>query len=310
MIEMENNLIEKLESEFPQTQTNSFQMVDVKALQYSSCLPEVMKSVKYGVAKVCVISISRQGEKVLNELKKNKVNPKNLLVVSGIKESSPLANVRVFQPQWDINALKNSISFAVKNFGADIFVFDSVTALTLFLTKEEIVGFFQKFVGILKSRHMKGVFINILEETPDDIAVRVEGLMDQRLSLEKFIGSKTKVQQIKKPVTSVVKAPTQKQALDVKSLKKSISQLIKEEAKKISEETKKNLRVEKPPFKKRQVAKTNEKKHEVHKLEKEKEKLSLQKKLELLQKSFELGVISQKAFEEGKRQIKAKMSKI
>jgi len=322
---MANELIEKLETEFPQTESNSFQMIDVKASHYSSCLPEIMKSIKFGKAKVCIVSLSRQGEKVLNELSKQKINSANMLVLSGINSDVPLNNVKVFQPQWDVNALKNLISFAVKDFGADIFVFDSVSNLTLFLSKEELVEFFQKFIGILKARHMQGFFINISEETPDDIGVRVEGLMAQRIELEKFLGRKMQGIEIKKTAKEVVNVPTEKQAIDVKSLKKSISDMIKEEAKKISMETRKNLQIEKEYDSKKQnktekeiklkkqdkkEKAIKEQKQKVHELEKQKEKMSLERKLDLLQKSFELGVISEKAFNEGKRQIKEKMSKL
>jgi len=311
---MANELIEKLETEFPQTEINAFQMVDVKLSEYSSCLPEIIKAVKRGKVKICIISLPRQGEKVLNALNKKQVNTDNLLVLSGIKSDVPLDNVKFFEPQWDVNALKNSISFAVKDFNTDIFVFDSISNLTLFLSKEEIILFIQKFTAILKSRHMQAVFINILEETPDKIAVRAEGLMDQRISLEKFLGKKMNVV-AKKPAKEIVKQPTQKQAVNVNSLKKSISQLIKEEARKISEETRKNLqqqgeKEEKPKKEVKPKKEKKEKKQKVLELEKQKEKIQLQRKFDLLQKSFELGVISEKAFNEGKRQIKEKMSKI
>ena len=168
-----------------------------------------------------------------------------------------------------------------------------------------------KFIAILKSRQIKAVFINIVEETPDDIAIAVEGLVDERLSLERFLGEKpTPKKLIKQPAKQQEKKavqPTQKelkQTIDLKSLKKSLAQSIREEARKISEETRKNLAMTET-----KKQKTTEKK-EVYKLENEKEKQSLLKKLDLLQKSFDLGVISKKAFEEGKKQIDAKMKEL
>ncbi len=304
---MANQLLEKLESEFPKTEQNMFHLIDVKKTEYFSCVPEIIKSLPN--KKTCIISIPREGQKILTELKKKKIETKNILVLSGIKADETNPQIKVFEPQWDLNALKNSISFAVKNFQADFFVFDSVNILNLFLEQKELIEFMQKFISILKQRNMQAVFVSIADELPDQTAVRIEGLMDQRISLEKFLGKKIKIQQ-KKPKKQVIKQPTKKQAVNVKELKKSISQIIREEAKKIAEETKKNLELKHEKELKEKPKKTKPKQKPVHKLEKEKEKLRLQRKLELLQKSLELEVISQKAFDEGKRQIQEKMRKI
>ncbi len=308
---MDKKLLKKLDSDFPVSNSTDFQMIDIKAADYSSALPHVAEHLQKTFSKICVINSSREVSNLLAEFKKEKVDSKKILFLSGIKTNSNLANIKSFTPQWEINAVKQSISYAIKNFSPEVFVFDSVTFLSLFLRKEETTEFLEKFINILKERQIKAVFLNISNEIPEETAVAAEGLMDERILLEKFLGKKA-VKKVKKPVkTPAIKPPAAKQEVNVKDLKKNLSQMIKEEAKKIAEETRKNLEMKeegKPPFEKRQAAKN--KKQEVHKLEKENEKRKLMKKLELLERSFELKVISEKALDEGKAQIKAKMKRL
>ncbi len=308
-----NELLNKLNSDFSSAGEKNIKMIDVKTTEYSFSLSHIISLIQKNNPKICIISTSRNGESLLKELS-NKTETKKILVLSGIKNETESNKIQVFEPQWEVNSLKESISFAVKNFVPEIFVFDSITNLTLFLSKSELSEFFEKFIGILKSRKIKGLFLNIVNETPEDIAIIVEGLMDERISLEKFHSKKStgtmKIKEIQKkeePKTQI-KAPTQQQAFDVKELKKSITQIIREEAKKISEETKKNLEI-KQEKKVKETKPKPVKKEKVFKLEQTQEKQKLLKKMELLEKSFELGVISEKAFEEGRRQIKEKLGK-
>jgi len=307
-----SDLIDKLNSEFPAAGSSEFKMIDVKTSEYRFCLMQIIPLIQTNETRICIISTSRNGEKLLQELNKNKAGQKNVFVLSGIKSDNKSSNVKDYSPAWDINSLKDGISYAIKNFGTQLFVFDSVTNLSLFMKKEEINSFIQKFIAILKTRQIKAVFINIVEETPDDVVIAVEGLVDERLPLERFLGQKPvkKINQVTKQIKQQEKKPVQptqkelKQTIDLKSLKKSLAQSIREEARKIAEETRKNLAITET-----KKQKSTEKK-EVYKLENEKEKQSLLKKLDLLQKSFDLGVISKKAFEEGKKQIDAKMKEL
>lgn len=318
-----NQLIEKLNSEFPVTEKTGFQMIDVNVKQYAFALPQVISSLQKTYSKICIISTSRKGSLLLNELNKKGIKTE-ILILSGIKEKET-TKIISFEPQWKLDSIKKAISYSIKNFSPEIFVFDSLTNLTLFLTKDEINDFAEKFTQILSERKIKTIFLNIKEETSEEIAVRVEAVMDNRMTLEKFLGRKTiaiktktiKQKETQQQIKAVSKTIIVKQQLDVKSLKKSLSSLIKDEARKIAEETRKNLKINEPakqPEKellKEKFAKKTEKKPEekkdVYSLEKEKEKQNLLKKLDLLEKSFELGVISNKAFEEGKQQIKQKL---
>jgi len=305
-----NKLIEKLETDFPLNEKTDFQLIDVKNTEYGSALLQLIPLLQKNNTRICIVSTSRDAVKLLEELGK-KTDIKNIFVLSGIKNDVSSQNIKYYEPQWKIDSLKESISFAVKNFGPELFVFDSITNLSLFLSKQEISEFIGKFVGILKSKQIKGIFLNVSNETPDDIAVLIEGSMDQKILLEKFLGRKTAAEiktKVLAPVLSQpkIKPPTQKQQLDVKDLKKSLAQLVREEARKIAEETRRNLETKETETTEK---KKTEKKKQVFKLEKEKEKQKLQKKLELLEKSLELGVISQKAFDEGKSQIMSKLKK-
>ncbi|MFH1663903.1 MAG: hypothetical protein ABH986_03795 [archaeon] len=303
-----NKLIEKLESEFPLTQKTDYFLVDVKSTEYPLCLSQVIPLLQKTNSKICVISAARSGEKLLQELKGKKISTQNIMVLSGIKDETLSPNIKCFEPQWKLDSLKEAISFAVKNFLPQVFVFDSVTFLSLLLSKQEISSFISKFTEILKAKGIKGIFINISNETSDDISVMAEGAVDQRLSLEKFLGKKTvsaaTAKPSAKPLTEKIVVQTQKQVLDVKELKKSLAQLVREEARKIAEETRKSLETKETE---KTEKKKSEKKKNVMGMRKEEEKQKLMKKLELLKKSLELGVISSKAFEEGKSQIMAKL---
>ncbi len=303
------DLIEKLNSDFPLTEKTDYQMVDVKSNSYSKAIPAIILSLnKY--SKICIISTSRQGEKILNELN----NPKGILVLTGIKS---LQNPQVKEfSQLSIDSLKEAISFAVKEFNPEVFVFDSVTSLSLFLSLQETGNFFQKFIEILKKKEIKGIFINISDETEEETAVRIEALMDQRIPIEKFLGTTTKTmprktelkpREAKQEKQEEIIQPTKKQETDIKEMKKTLSQLIKEEARRIAEETRKSLETKPKEQKTRKPAEPKQQKKPVYKMQKEKERQSLMKKMDLLQKSFELGVISKQAFEEGKNQINQKL---
>jgi hypothetical protein len=293
-----NELLDRLNSDFPVKENDEIQMVDVLNTGYCLALNKIIPLLQRNSTKICIVSTSRNGEKLLNELNKSKINTKNIFVVSGIRNGET-ERIKIYEPVWKIDSLKKGISFAIKNFAPEIIVFDSITNLCLFMRRNEINEFIEKFVSILRERKIKGIFLNISNETPDEIALNVEAVMDKRIPIEKFTGKKLKA----KPPTEKqqIKPHTKEQKIDVRELKKSLSQLIKEEARKIAEETRKNLAIKKPE---------KQKKQNVHKLEKEREKQNLLKKMELLEKSFELGVISKEALEEGKRQIKQKLREI
>ncbi len=313
-----NKLIEKLNSEFPLTEKTDFQMIDVNTKQYASALSQIVFSLQKTYSKICIISTSRKGSLLLNELNKKGIKTE-ILILSGIQEKDS-TQIFSYEPQWKLDSIKKAISHSIKTFSPEIFVFDSLTNLTLFSNKDEINDFAEKFTHILGERKLKAIFLNIKEETPEEIAVRIEAVMDDRTSLEKFLGKKTtavkantvKQKEIQQKQTKTIsKTVIVKQQLDVKSLKKSLASLIKDEARKIAEETRKNLETHELTKPKKQETKPEielkEPKKDVYKLEKEKEKQKLLKKLDLLEKSFELGVISNKAFEEGKQQIKQKL---
>ncbi|MBU2476989.1 hypothetical protein KKG83_05965 [Candidatus Micrarchaeota archaeon] len=383
-----NELIEKLESEFPLTKENSLQMIDIKNSEYSFALTHVVSLLEKTHSKICVITFSRSGKSLLKEFEENKIKTEKTLILSGVAINSSSPNIKSFDKPWETNSVKECISFAIKNFAPEVFVFDSVTSLSLFLSKEEISFFTQKFSEILKARGIKAVFFNLLSETPDDIAVQFEGFLDQRISLERFMGEKISVKPAKTEQPkqkAVAKNTLKKQEVNSKEMKKGLSALIKEEAKKIADETIKNLELEheekekqlqrklleekqktekemqkkiseerkkteqeikkkeealrkekalkekqekeilKKQKQEQQKSKKNrkgktgflkkvfgekpakEKFKEVHLMEKEREKQNLLRKLELLERSFDSGLISKKAFEEGRSQIEAKL---
>jgi len=361
---------EKIEERPKPAKQMNFSLISVSVKQYRDALPLIIREVTARNNKACLVNAVRLDDFLKKELKENKVVTESMFFVDSITRS--LSKSIEFDPktefilsQRSLGELIDAIERTVEENELNAILFDSVSLLTVYFKKEDLIEFLFKLKEKLNELQCNGFFIVLEEETSLEFYNQLIEILGEKINAENFVHKmipakalkelaeermpeiepaeekEVEMEELPKPEVrkgieelkaialetikekkeekKEIKAPKPVKLRHIKKIKIKRKLKPKPKEKKIRLKAKKipkkriALKPKKIPKKiaiKKEVKRPVKIKPEIRKPKlSDEERLKLVKKLSLLERSLDLGIISRESFTAGKKEIEKLMKK-
>lgn len=293
-------------------------IVKIPSIQHRKALVLLTKKLLEKNDKVLLVSLMRLTAPLKKELTESGVNLNRIIFIDAVSQklsNDPLEAERtIFASSQDsFPEIRDLMDEKARNLNPRIILFDSLSIVNVFVKKEQSLVLLDDLIAKTKAYKCKSYFTVLEEDLNPEYETALSETVDELLPINKIIPESLLPRKPIKPIKPAKISLKKVQATEVKKELKKLKTLTKkykpEAAKKETEKPKKIEPVKKKKPLKPKAKKIPEiKKAPAKKGLSEEERMKLQKKLSLLEKSHELGVISDKAYIEGKREVERKLS--
>ncbi len=285
----------------------TYSVVMVSAANYPTAPVSILKKFINQHQKICYINLNHLINALVESFGQEGIDLRKICFVDGVTKTifekiSSTPDQEFIVGFDSLSFLLDSIAKSVETNKASLLIFDSLSALLMYSSREMFMDFLETLLKDLKRLGCSAIFISLLEETRTELREELKELVENVFSIDEIVSLK------EKPMIETVEWKKPKISKE-EVLEKPLKEIkLKEPAK--PEEIEEKV-VEREPERKEKIdferelkvlEKTEMKKTETSE-EKEKKRRKLEKNLDLLKAAFSSGFISRNAFEKDKGRI-------
>jgi len=294
-------------------------IVKIPSIQHKKALVLLTKKLLENNNKILLVSLMRLTDPLKNELTESGVNLNQITFIDAISQklsNNPLEAERtIFASSQDSFAeIRDLIDEKARSLNPRIILFDSLSIVNVFVKKEQSLVLLDDLIAKTKAYKCKSYFTILEEDLNPEYETALSETVDELLPINKIIPESLLPKKTPKPVKPAKISLNKVQAAQVKKELKKLKALAKKvKPEPVKKEAEKPKKIE-PEKKKKQfkpkIKKIPEIKKKPVKIKglSEEERIKLEKKLSLIERSHELGIISDKSYIEGKKEIERKLS--
>lgn len=162
-------------------------LVKFKSVDYRKKVRLLLGALDEAKQRVCYITINKTVGFLLEELKKENLNPKDIIFIDAISRTinveEPEKRIYYLDSPSELDKLTVIISNILELEKCTYFVLDNLSTMLVYSNEKLIIKFLHKYVGMIRAAHKQSIIMVLAADSQRETLKEIEMFVDKSISL-------------------------------------------------------------------------------------------------------------------------------